>query len=257
MIPATLQDKYILRFVICSRLTETQDITFAWQEIKRHTDHIIEHNYLQEELRQPSVNHFETNSNVSNDIEEYNGTHAMKLDKVKKIDINALDQQQDISVKEGGEYEENITSNTNGKNKVSKSSMNLEFDPLNCNAQEEFSKNKAGDIDIKSISNKNNILIQDINECEENEETFYRNGEIMKAITKYNKLYFLPTNVNRCRDNSKKLYLNGRKRLISKDLEVGFIVNEVEIEEDGEIVDVGNGKKIKMEKQNSFDEMIR
>jgi hypothetical protein len=34
LIAAIFQDKYIIRFVVCSRVTESRDITFAWKEIR-------------------------------------------------------------------------------------------------------------------------------------------------------------------------------------------------------------------------------
>lgn len=40
MIPAKLRDLYVIRFVICSRYTESSDVLLSWQEIKSHADAI-------------------------------------------------------------------------------------------------------------------------------------------------------------------------------------------------------------------------
>ena len=41
MTPAEIDGKLVLRFVVASRLTEDEDIEFAWNEIKRHTDLLL------------------------------------------------------------------------------------------------------------------------------------------------------------------------------------------------------------------------
>ncbi|XP_066930390.1 aromatic-L-amino-acid decarboxylase-like [Clytia hemisphaerica] len=46
MTPAYVNDQFVLRFVIASRLTENKDVKFAWDEIKNHADILLknEHN---------------------------------------------------------------------------------------------------------------------------------------------------------------------------------------------------------------------
>lgn len=41
IIAATFRDKHILRFVVCSRVTESRDITFAWEEIRGQADQVL------------------------------------------------------------------------------------------------------------------------------------------------------------------------------------------------------------------------
>ncbi|KAJ4443464.1 hypothetical protein ANN_05133, partial [Periplaneta americana] len=41
VIAATFRDKHILRFVVCSRMTELRDIMFAWEEIRSQTDQVL------------------------------------------------------------------------------------------------------------------------------------------------------------------------------------------------------------------------
>lgn len=42
MVPAMLPgEKYILRFVVCSRYTESADVQLAWEEIRRHADELL------------------------------------------------------------------------------------------------------------------------------------------------------------------------------------------------------------------------
>lgn len=41
VIPATFRGEFIIRFVICSRLTEKQDVQFAWDEILTQTDVVL------------------------------------------------------------------------------------------------------------------------------------------------------------------------------------------------------------------------
>jgi hypothetical protein len=44
VIAATFQEKYIIRFVVCSRVTESRDITFAWEEIRTEADRVLSEN---------------------------------------------------------------------------------------------------------------------------------------------------------------------------------------------------------------------
>jgi hypothetical protein len=44
VIAATLQNKYIIRFVVCSRVTESRDIVFAWEEIRSQADQVLSDN---------------------------------------------------------------------------------------------------------------------------------------------------------------------------------------------------------------------
>jgi methionyl-tRNA synthetase len=41
IIAATFRDKHILRFVVCSRMTESRDIAFAWEEIRSQADRVL------------------------------------------------------------------------------------------------------------------------------------------------------------------------------------------------------------------------
>lgn len=41
VIPATYKGELIIRFVICSRLTEKHDVEFAWDEIRTQTDDVF------------------------------------------------------------------------------------------------------------------------------------------------------------------------------------------------------------------------
>jgi hypothetical protein len=41
IIAATFRDKHILRFVVCSRMTESRDIVFAWDEIRGQADQLL------------------------------------------------------------------------------------------------------------------------------------------------------------------------------------------------------------------------
>jgi hypothetical protein len=41
IIAATFRDKHILRFVVCSRTTESRDIIFAWEEIRGQADQVL------------------------------------------------------------------------------------------------------------------------------------------------------------------------------------------------------------------------
>jgi hypothetical protein len=44
VIAATFQGRYIIRFVVCSRVTESRDIVFAWEEIRTQTEKILSDN---------------------------------------------------------------------------------------------------------------------------------------------------------------------------------------------------------------------
>jgi aromatic-L-amino-acid decarboxylase len=44
VIAATFQEHYIIRFVVCSRVTESRDIAFAWDEIRTQTDEVLSEN---------------------------------------------------------------------------------------------------------------------------------------------------------------------------------------------------------------------
>ncbi|XP_021929381.1 aromatic-L-amino-acid decarboxylase-like [Zootermopsis nevadensis] len=41
IIAATFRDKHILRFVVCSRITESRDIAFAWEEIRSQAEQVL------------------------------------------------------------------------------------------------------------------------------------------------------------------------------------------------------------------------
>jgi hypothetical protein len=41
IIAATFRGKHILRFVVCSRMTESRDIAFACEEIRSQADHVL------------------------------------------------------------------------------------------------------------------------------------------------------------------------------------------------------------------------
>ena len=42
MVPAMLPgETYVLRFVVCSRYTESRDVQFAWREVQKHTDELL------------------------------------------------------------------------------------------------------------------------------------------------------------------------------------------------------------------------
>lgn len=44
VIAATFQENYIIRFVVCSRVTESRDIAFAWEEIRTQADQVLREN---------------------------------------------------------------------------------------------------------------------------------------------------------------------------------------------------------------------
>jgi methionyl-tRNA synthetase len=41
IVAATLKDKDILRFVVCSRMAESRDIQFAWEEIRGQAEELL------------------------------------------------------------------------------------------------------------------------------------------------------------------------------------------------------------------------
>lgn len=47
------EDKYIIRFVVCSRVTESRDIAFAWEEIRTQADHVLSDNIYHETETSP------------------------------------------------------------------------------------------------------------------------------------------------------------------------------------------------------------
>jgi hypothetical protein len=49
LIAANFQDKYIIRFVVCSCVTESRDITFAWEEIRSQANEVFSDNADYEE----------------------------------------------------------------------------------------------------------------------------------------------------------------------------------------------------------------
>ena len=40
LVPAKLRNQFVLRFVICSRYTESEDVIYAWQEICSQADQL-------------------------------------------------------------------------------------------------------------------------------------------------------------------------------------------------------------------------
>jgi methionyl-tRNA synthetase len=41
LVVATLKDKHFLRFVVCSRMAESRDIQFAWEEIHGQAEEVL------------------------------------------------------------------------------------------------------------------------------------------------------------------------------------------------------------------------
>jgi hypothetical protein len=41
IIAATFDDKHILRFAVCSRVTESRDVQFAWEEIRGQAEQVL------------------------------------------------------------------------------------------------------------------------------------------------------------------------------------------------------------------------
>lgn len=69
VIAATFQDKYIIRFVVCSRVTESRDIAFAWEEIRTEANHVLSDS-IDHEARMPPYKkqHATVKAPVSNNI---------------------------------------------------------------------------------------------------------------------------------------------------------------------------------------------
>lgn len=58
VIAATFQENYIIRFVVCSRVTESKDIQFAWDEIRSQANQVLSENIDHErETPAPSNQH--------------------------------------------------------------------------------------------------------------------------------------------------------------------------------------------------------
>lgn len=45
LVTTTVHSKLVIRFVVCSRLTEETDVQFAWNEIRAQADHITTDEY--------------------------------------------------------------------------------------------------------------------------------------------------------------------------------------------------------------------
>ena len=46
LVPSKLRGQFVLRVAICSRYTESRDVTFAWQEISSQADQLVGPNEL-------------------------------------------------------------------------------------------------------------------------------------------------------------------------------------------------------------------
>lgn len=46
LVPSKLRGQFVLRVAICSRYTESRDVTFAWQEISSQADLLVGPNDL-------------------------------------------------------------------------------------------------------------------------------------------------------------------------------------------------------------------
>lgn len=53
VVAATFQENYIIRFVVCSRVTESRDIAFAWEEIRAQADQVLSEN-IDHEIETPA-----------------------------------------------------------------------------------------------------------------------------------------------------------------------------------------------------------
>lgn len=42
MVTATVKSQLVIRFVVCSRLTEESDVEFAWNEIRTQADRVVD-----------------------------------------------------------------------------------------------------------------------------------------------------------------------------------------------------------------------
>lgn len=56
VIAATFRKNYIIRFVVCSRVTESKDIAFAWEEIRTQADQVLSENINHETETSPHRN---------------------------------------------------------------------------------------------------------------------------------------------------------------------------------------------------------
>ena len=52
MTPASVNGKFVLRFVVASRLTENEDIQFAWDEIRHHAEILLTNQHQQKRVAQ-------------------------------------------------------------------------------------------------------------------------------------------------------------------------------------------------------------
>jgi len=80
VIAATFQENYIIRFVVCSRVTESRDIAFAWEEIRTQADQVLSDNIDHETVTPCHTNQHGTAKEapvISNGIgSKTNGTHV-------------------------------------------------------------------------------------------------------------------------------------------------------------------------------------
>lgn len=44
LVTATVHSQLVIRFTVCSRLTEEKDVQFAWNEIRAQADHVTGEN---------------------------------------------------------------------------------------------------------------------------------------------------------------------------------------------------------------------
>jgi hypothetical protein len=86
VIAATFQDKYIIRFVVCSRVTESRDIAFAWEEIRTQAEHVLRDNIDHETKMPPGKKQhgFVKEAPVSSNVigSKINGTHDFESENV-------------------------------------------------------------------------------------------------------------------------------------------------------------------------------
>ncbi|XP_059060613.1 3,4-dihydroxyphenylacetaldehyde synthase-like [Achroia grisella] len=62
MVAATYRGRYIIRFVICSRLTTIDDVTYSWNKIKQEADLICSEN-IHVKAKMPALNRIDTVNN--------------------------------------------------------------------------------------------------------------------------------------------------------------------------------------------------
>lgn len=73
MIPATVRDKYVIRFVVCGFDTQEKDIEFTWNLIVKEADKILaEHN-----IEEPEITSIMENENIH--LEKLNASFASDL----------------------------------------------------------------------------------------------------------------------------------------------------------------------------------